>query len=216
MAKKDPIKLCHEKKSQLYHTKKIEKRYTRNFVTIKLRQAKRNYFNGKFDEVKDNIKSTWKLINNLFNKNKNRDKTIDSLEIETKKITNKQDIANSFNDFFVNISTKLQHSNSNSKDNAFQDYLKTPNKHTLFFKPVTASEIITIVDDMKNYSSSGIDDIDIKVVKHVISLISNPLASIFNDCLFNGTFPTKMKIAQVTPIHIRKVNKTMSTTIDQY
>ena len=58
---------------------------------------------------------------------------------------------------------------------------------------------------MKNYSSSGIDDIDIKVVYYldinVISLISNPLASIFNDCLFNVTFPTKMKIARVTPIH---------------
>ena len=33
------------------------------------------------------------------------------------------------------------------------------------------------------------------------TLISNPLASIFNDCLFNGTFPTKFKIARVTPIH---------------
>ena len=54
---------------------------------------------------------------------------------------------------------------------------------------------------MKNDSSPGIDDIDVKVVKHVISVISNPLASIFNDCLFNGTFPTKMKIARVTPIH---------------
>ena len=54
---------------------------------------------------------------------------------------------------------------------------------------------------MKNDSSPGIDDIDVKVVKHVISLISNPLASIFNDCLFNGTFPTKIKIARVTPIH---------------
>ena len=128
---------------------------------FKLRQAKRNYFNGKFDAVKDKIKSTWKLINNLLNKNKHRDKTIDSLEIETEKITNKQDIANYFNDFFVNIGTKLQHSNSNSKDNAFQDYLKTPNKLTLFFKPITASEIITIVDNMKNDSSSGIDDIDI-------------------------------------------------------
>ena len=131
---KDLIKLCH-KKSQLYkrnlknptsYRKEVYTKF-RNCVTIKLRQAKRNYFNGKFDAVKDNIKSTWKLINNLLNKNKNRDKTIDSLEIETEKITNKQDIANSFNDFFVNIGTKLQHSNSNSKDNAFQDYLKTPN-----------------------------------------------------------------------------------------
>ena len=53
------------------------------------------------------------------------------------------------------------HSKSNSTDNAFQDYLKTANKHTLFFKSVTANEIITIVENKKNDTSSGIDDIHV-------------------------------------------------------
>ena len=54
---------------------------------------------------------------------------------------------------------------------------------------------------MKNNTSCGIDEIDIKVVKYVISLICVPLASIFNDCLACGTFPQNMKISRVTPIH---------------
>ena len=110
---------------------------------------------------------------------------------QSKKITNEEDIANSFNDFFVNIGTKLQYSNSNSKDNAFQYYFKTPNKYTLFFKPVTASKIITIVDNMTK--DSGIDDIDIKLVKHVIILISNPLASIF---YLMATLQQKLKLRE--------------------
>ena len=54
---------------------------------------------------------------------------------------------------------------------------------------------------MKSGTSAGIDKIEIKVVKHVIHLISEPLSFIFNECISNGIFPTQMKIARVTPIH---------------
>ena len=173
----------------------------RNFVTIKLRQAKREYFNCKFFKVKNNIKSTWKLINKLINKEKKEDKKIESLEIENKKITNKQEIADCLNNFFVNIGMKLQNSNENVKDHPYRNYLKTTNNSSVFFEPITINEILTIVDNLKSDTSAGIDDIDIKVVKHVISVITVPLACILNDCLTNGIFPKNMKIAKVTPIH---------------
>ena len=171
------IKLC-QKKSQLYkkfiknptpHRKEAYKKF-RNYVTLKLRQAKKQYFNIKFDKVKDNIKSTWKVINNLLNKKRQHLK-IDSLEYEDKIISNKHDIANSFNNFFVDIGKKLQDSNVDAKQNSFKKYLKTPNKKTIFLRPITKSEIITIVDNMKNNTSSSIDNIDFKVVKYVIPLI---------------------------------------------
>ena len=56
---------------------------------------------------------------------------------------------------------------------------------------------------MKNNTSSGIDDIDIKVVKYVIPVICKPLSIIFNKSLCSGTFTTKMKIARAIPIHKR-------------
>ena len=103
-----------------------------------------------------------------------------SLEHEIKIITNKKDIANSFNEFFVDIGTKLQDSNAGLEaNNSFQDYLKTPNNSTIFLKPIINNEIIT-VDNMKNNTSSGIDDIDIKVVKYVIPVICKPVSIVFN------------------------------------
>ena len=71
----------------------------------------------------------------------------------------------------------------------------------MFLKPVTKCEIITIVDGMKNNTSSGVDNRDIKLV--LISLISEPLSIIFYQCLCSGIFPTKMKIARVTSVHKR-------------
>ena len=169
---------------------------------MKLRQAKRIYYNKTFGDVKNNIKSTWKIINNILNrKRNNKNDNIDSITIENEKITNKQEITNSFNNFFVNIGKKLQDSNITASNNSFDRYLKSPNKHTIFLKPISQNEIVTIVDNMKNDTSPGVDDVDIKVIKYVICLICEPLSLIFNNCISTGIFPSKMKIARVTPIH---------------
>ena len=44
-------------------------------------------------------------------------------------------------------------------------------------------KIVTIVDNMKNDTSPGVDDVDIKVIKYVICLICEPLSLIFNNCI---------------------------------
>ena len=53
---------------------------------------------------------------------------------------------------------------------------------------------------MKNDTSPGVDDVDIKVIKYVICLICEPISLIFYNCISTGIFPSKMKIARVTPI----------------
>ena len=57
---------------------------------------------------------------------------------------------------------------------------------------------------MKSDTSPGVDDVDIKVIKYVICLICEPLSLIFNNCISTGIFPSKMKIARVTPIHKKR------------
>ena len=204
---KELQKLCR-KKSTLY--KKYLKNKTvyedkfkkfRNYVTLKIRQVKRKHYKSKFDKVKNNIKSTWKVIDSLINKNKNKNCNIETLDIEGRIIENKEEIVNVFNDFFVNIGLNLQDSNEEVDTNFFKQYLKCQNNNSIFLNPVTKNEIIKIVENMKNDTSPGIDNIDIKVVKYVITLISEPISFIFNECLLDGSFPMNMKIARVTPIY---------------
>ena len=83
----------------------------------------------------------------------------------------------------------------------FDSYLNRPNIHSIFFNPIVPSEILDVVSNMKNNTSSGIDDISICVVKKVISIICRPLCQIFNISLSTGVVPKQMKIARVTPIH---------------
>ena len=57
-------------------------------------------------------------------------------------------MANSSNNFFVNIGKNLQDSNNTTSNNSFSDYLKHPNIYSVFLKPVTKHEIITIVKNI--------------------------------------------------------------------
>ena len=116
------------------------------------------------------------------------------------------DITNAFNNFFVSVSEKLLQTQSvlddaDSSSDSFYSYLKTPNSHAAFFKPITGSEIIKIVRNMKNDTSAGIDSINIKVIKRVIFLICDPLCIIFNQSLAYGVVPNDLKVARITPIH---------------
>ena len=79
-------------------------------------------------------------------------------------------------------------------------YLKR-NYKSAFFTQITPNEIIEIVRNLKNRSSSGFDEIDVKIVKKVIHIICIPLSNIFNSSMTSGIFPEKMKIAKVIPVY---------------
>lgn len=52
-------------------------------------------------------------------------------------------------------------------------------------------------------SSYNADSIQAKPVKHVIYLISSPLSYIFNICLSNGEFPTRVQLVKVSELYTK-------------
>ena len=55
---------------------------------------------------------------------------------------------------------------------------------------------------MKNKSSSGVDGVLSKIIKHVgPSLICDPLCHIFNLTFSTGTIPDELKVSLVTPVY---------------
>ena len=52
----------------------------------------------------------------------------------------------------------------------------------------------------KNTSSGGDLEIPIKVINSIFHVIAEPLCYIFNKCISLGYFPSRLKIAQVTPV----------------
>jgi len=175
------------------------KRY-KNMLTTVLRNAEKLYYENRFTEIQDDIKSTWKLIKSLINDNKPKNESVDELSINGQVILDKQIIAHKFNEYFINIGNDLSKKIPNVPEK-YTDYLKHLNVTKSFFcKPTNASEITDITSKLKACKSAGYDDIHPSVVKSVISTIANPLAHIFNLSLSSGIFPNNFKIAKVTPV----------------
>ena len=79
----------------------------RNRTTTLIRIIKRNYYLTLFNNFKNSTKKLWQNINNLT---KGNTQTSDKINIlhDNKLITEPAEVANVFNDFFVNIAKKLE------------------------------------------------------------------------------------------------------------
>lgn len=58
----------------------------------------------QLDKSKDNIKKTWRILNNVINRNKRKESI---LKLHIKDISNPEKIANKFCQYFTKIGAKL-------------------------------------------------------------------------------------------------------------
>ena len=64
------------------------------------------------------------------------------------------EIAESLNDFFVNIGLSVESKIPQSKNN-FQSYLGIPNSTSIFLGPCTPAEILKIIENIKSTKASA-------------------------------------------------------------
>ena len=95
---------------------------------------------------------------------------------------NKTDIVNSFNDFFVNVGPNLARNIRVPNGNiSVLDYLQSTNSSTMFLAGVEENEVTNIVKSCKNKKSTGYGNVDMVIVKRVISNIVVPFTPICNN-----------------------------------
>jgi len=75
------------------------------------------------------------------------------------------------------------------------------NSKSMYLHPITENKEEKVARSLKNKSSAGIDGIPDYIVKLCIELLKVPLTNIYNASLELGTFPDKLKIAKVIPVH---------------
>ena len=65
---------------------------------------------------------------------------------------------------------------------------------------MTVKEITYIINNLKPKSSSGVDELSNKVIKHSQEIIAEPLTIIINQMINTGLFPDSLKISKVIPL----------------
>ena len=97
-------------------------------------------------------------------------------------------MANMLNEYFVNITQELV---SSTVDNIV----------TQFNIPfITVQEPQKLNDNLSSSKATGADEISVKVLKLVSPVFVQPLTKLINLSIQSGCFPTKWKMARVTPL----------------
>ena len=94
----------------------------------------------------------WRTLNEILNSGrKNRRLPNEFIEINTTEtIKDPSKIANSFNEYFVNIAPKLAKNIANNPEKAFDKYLTNNYKDSMFLDPITENEVETEIANMIN------------------------------------------------------------------
>ena len=185
-----------------YEVKKVNFKTFEKIVKDNIRAAKREYYFKTFTSQKNDIKKTWKTIDETLNRRKNKSKFPSEFIVNNRSIADRKEIADQFNIFFSNIGSTL--SDSIEIDDStldFTDYLNNPTQHHFNFNTITESETLSIINKLKSKNSSGKDEISNKLLKSIKDEIAKPLTIIINQSLKTGVFPDALKIAKVKPLY---------------
>ena len=104
MRSRDSLKAKANKTGSKYI--KLAYQHMKNKVDYKIRELKVNYYTNKITENKGNIKRTWKILKQLTGKS-NKSISIGKLTIDGEEISEKQEISNTLNQYFLSIGEKL-------------------------------------------------------------------------------------------------------------
>ena len=166
----------------------------RKKVNYLIKTEKRNYYSNKFTCNITNPKKFWQVTNELlFNKTTNTNLTNITLNINNIKINNQTEVANTFNEFFVNIG------NSNNLLIPTQPVINNALTNMNLYK--TTPVEIQNIKSLNKKSTYGHDNIPIKFYTLDNEIIAEKISELTNNVLKTGIYPNCMKIAKVTPLY---------------
>ena len=163
-----------------------------------IKEAKNNHYNNEFSKYSDNVKKSWQTINEILNRDRKSDQFPSYIVINNNKISNKQEIADNFNDYFASIGETLANKIPQSK-HSHEKYLSDRILTSFNFQTIEQDTVKKIIKDLKPKTSSGDDGISMKIIKLISSSLIPSLTILINQSLVTGIFPHQMKLAKVLP-----------------
>lgn len=166
---------------------KIKARNLKNY-------KKKTYYKDKIENCMDDNRKMWQVMNEIIFKKQKAENTIKQIKHNEKLITDNNEKAKIFNEFFINIiQTK------NDEIDLENETIEIREPFRLY--PTTKEEIKDIISQLSSQSSNGYDDISSKFVKKYSEILAEPLSKHINSTFLTGIYPESLKIGVVIPIH---------------
>ena len=154
----------------------------------------------------------WKRIKQIITLKRSSMHIPSMIEKDSLRLTDSKLIANAFNNYFSNVGSNI------SKDipivsTSFLEYLNRPVPQSFQLFPTTTCEIENIITTFNNSKSIGPFSIPTKLLKILNTVISAPLACIFNCSFMTGVVPDKLN--WVIPVFKKRI-KNSSLQLSPY
>jgi hypothetical protein len=141
------------------------------------------------------IRATWDVINNKI-RQPNAENSINLiLNDANDELHDPNDIANYFNDYFINLTSTIDI----SVDESLLGNIDV-NNSSIFLYPTDIYEIYKIINSLKPTNSTGYDNVSTRIVKLVKAEIAPVLSYLINLSFTSGSFPDTLKTSIIKPI----------------
>ena len=160
------------------------------------------------------MKMLWTGIRSIINIKSKQFYNIPQLVQNGEIVQNSKEIANIFNNYFVNIAGKIDSEIPRTRKSPL-DYLGDKLEKSFFISPTNSAEVEGIIVQLKNKKSVDPYSIPCKLLKMLSHLVSPILATLINESFSGGIFPDKLKIAKVITLHKRAQQRIHQIT-DQF
>lgn len=198
----------------------IDKR--NEYYKLKTKYPENKQFHGEFLKYKTKVRNTknhlkkqhiakeienslndnrklWANLNEIVFRKAKKNEKIKTLNIDNKIIIDSQEMANIFNNYFINIIKTNDASLPNS-----QTRININKPFEL--NHCTVEETENIIMALNSNSANGIDNISTKFLKRYSHILAKPISRYINESMKDGKFPNALKIGNVIRIH-KKGNK---------
>lgn len=146
--------------------RKYEKILKKTVVT-----AKKQHFKHKMIKSSNKVKTMWSIINERTNKKERREKQNIVIQTNNNNMTSEpKEVANIFNNFFASIGkTSTSPSVSKPKNTS----IMSSTENSIFLSPVDPYEVNTLIKNLKNKSSYGVDELPPTLLKKCAEELGN-------------------------------------------
>ena len=174
----------------------------RNMLNRLRRSAMKEYYHSKYTEYRHNTKKLWGLINQTIKKCKNGGSIIPYISVSGLQTYNSSEIANTFGKYYASLGNDLASTITPGKYEIKHYINLIPRiNRSLVLRETSVTEIERLINSLPNKTSYGHDKVSNTLLKSLCMAISYPLQIIFNQSIYHGVFPDKMKLAEIVPLY---------------
>ena len=202
-------------------TNKTAYKTQRNKCVKILRNEKRSYYENLNPNILSDNKKFWKMVKPFFSEKSSIKQKVILIE-NNEILNNDQKVAETLNIFFTDVVKRLGTENefcplpieddSTDISTIIKDYSKHPSilqiKESFKILPnsfnldrIRNADILTAINKIDISKNGGIYDIPTKLLKMNSDIIFEPICAAYNNSLTSQTFPSKLKMADITPVH---------------